>query len=307
MLRERLEIKKREYKMQTVSQMMSAKHKAKKAASIHKNFSNKRFDRNAKSNIAAAQAMNRMALRKGAPQSKEAQIDESIKNLLHYEALVYGYDRISVTVFEKLIRAMRVVSCIYADGELSKATNEAQAAIEKLREKDSDNLSPNQRREVLKPLLRLTQYCDAYDEIVPENTIDKIAFYCASVQIALYAASLYDRPRKYIQAMFDIINGKSIRAIAKEICEKENVLREEVLSAAWNFYRIAECNSALEPADTIPALRTEGYRMLGNFETLADFIRLSTTKFLIVFEENTGISLINYNQFLKDLKNTGII
>lgn len=293
--------------MQTVSQMMAAKRNSKKAAAINKNFSNKHFDRNKKSNIATAQAMNRMALRKGEPQSKEAQIDESIKNLLHYEALVYRYDRISVTVFEKLIRAMRVVSCIYTDGELSKTTNEAQAAIEKLREKDSDGLSPNQRREIMKPLMKLIQYCDAYDEIVPEKTIDKIAFYCASVQIALYTSSLYDRPRKYIQAMFDIINGKSIRAIAKEIGEKENVLRKEVLNAAWHFYRIAECNNALEPADTIPELRTEGYKMLGNFEILADFIRLSTVKFLIPFEENTGISLINYNQFRNDFKNSVVI
>lgn len=293
--------------MQTVSQMMSAKREAKKAAEIHKKFSNNRCDRNAKSNIAAVQAMNRMALRKGEPQSEEAQIDESIKNLLHYEAMVYKYDRISVTVFEKLIRAMRVVSCIYADGELSKTTNEAQAAIEALRERDSDGLSPNQRREILKPLMKLIQYCDAYDEIVPKKTIDKIAFYCASVQIALYTSRLYDRPRKYIQAMFDVINGKSIRAIAKEISEKENVLREEVLGAAWHFYRIAECNNALEPVDTIPELRTEGYKMLGNFEILDDFIRLSTVKFLIPFEENTGISLINYNKFRNDLRNSGVI
>ena len=293
--------------MQTASQMIAAKREAKKAAAIKNNFSNKRFDRNAKSNIIAAQAMNRMALRKGAPQSKEAQIDESIKNLIHYEALVYRYDRISVTVFEKLIRAMRVVSCIYEDGELSKTTNEAQAAIEKLREKDSDGLSPNQRREILKPLMKLIQYCDAYGEIVPEKTIDKIAYYCASVQIALYVASLYDRPRKYIQALFDIINGKSIRAIAKDIGEKENVLREEVLNAAWHFYRITECNNALEPADTIPALRAEGYKMLGNFEILDDFIRLSTVKFLIPFEENTGISLINYNQFRKNLIKAEIV
>ena len=297
--------------MKLASEMLAAKRAAKKESIAKKyaceNIGNKRADRNKLSNIATAQAMNRMALRKGAPQGEEARIDESIKNLLHYEALVYGYDRISVTVFEKLIRAMRVVACIYADNELSKTTNEAQAAIEKLREKDSDGLSPNQRREILKPLMKLIRYCDAYDEIVPEKTIDKIAFYCASVQISLYTASLYDRPKRYIQALFDIINGKSIRAIAKEIREKENVLREEVLNAAWHFYRIAECDNAVEPADTIPALRTEGYKILGSFETLASFVRSATTNFLIPFEENTGISLINYNQFRKDLVRAEII
>lgn len=251
--------------------------------------------------------MNKMAMHKGEPQSLDAQLTENIKNLMHYEAMVYGYDRISVTVFEKLIRAMRVVACIYADSELSKTTNQAQATIESLRSNDSDDLSPNQRREVLKPVLKLIQFCEAYDEVVPEKTIDKVGLYCASVQIALYTASLYERPKRYIQALFDIIGGKSIRAIAKDIGEKENVLREEVLNAAWHFYRIAECNNDIEPANTIPELRHDDYKTLGSFDRLSDFVRVAMANFLIPFEENTGISLINYNQFRKDLIRAEII
>lgn len=172
--------------MQTASQMMAAKRAAKKESSIKKyareNIGNKRADRNKLSAIATAHVMNKMAMQKGEPQNLDAQLTENIKNLMHYEVLVYSYDRISVTVFEKLLRAMRVVACIYADSELSKTTNEAQAAIESLRSKDSDDLSPNQRREILKPVLKLIQYCEAYDAVVPEKTIDKVGLYCASVQ-----------------------------------------------------------------------------------------------------------------------------
>lgn len=190
---------------------------------------------------------------------------------------------------------------------LGGGNSEQQAAIESLRSNDSDDLSPNQRREILKPLLKLIQYCEAYDAVVPEKTIDKVGLYCASVQIALYTASLYERPKRYIQALFDIINGKSIRAVAKDIGEKENVLREEVLNAAWHFYRVAECNNTIEPANTIPELRHDDYKTLGSFDRLSDFVRVAMAKILIPFEENTGISLINYNQFRKDLIRAEII
>ena len=130
----------------TASQMMAAKRAAKKESAVKKyareNIGNKRADRNKLANIATIHAMNKMAMHKGEPQSLDAQLTENIKNLMHYEAMVYGYDRISVTVFEKLIRAMRVVACIYADSELSKTTNQAQAAIESLLAKQTSRAMP---------------------------------------------------------------------------------------------------------------------------------------------------------------------
>lgn len=291
------------------SEIMAARKAAKKEQAVKKyardNIGNQRADRNKLANIAVIQTQNKLSLRSGAPQDLDSKLTENIKNLMHYQALVYENDQTSVTVFEKLIRAMRVVACIYADSDLSKTTNEAQAAIEQLQE--SADLSPNQRREILKPVLRLTEYQEAYGEIIPERTVSKIGLYCASVQIALYTASLYTRPKRYIQALFDIINGESLRAIAKKINEKENVLREEVLNAAWHFFLVAECNSAVQPVSSIPELRQDGYKVLADFDRLKDFIQTAMQKILIPFEQNTGISLINYNQFRKDLVQAEII
>lgn len=42
------------------------------------------------------------------------------------------------------------------------------------------------------------EYQEAYGEIIPERTVSKIGLYCASVQIALYTASLYNRKKRYI-------------------------------------------------------------------------------------------------------------
>ena len=291
------------------SEMLAARKAAKKEQSVKKyardNIGNQRADRNKLANIAVIQVKNKLSLRSGAPQDLDSKLTENIKNLMHYQALVYENDQTSVTVFEKLIRAMRVVACIYSDNELSKTTNEAQAAIEQLSE--SDDLSPNQRRYILKPVLRLTEYQEAYGEIIPERTVSKIGLYCASVQIALYTASLYNRKKRYIQALFDIINGESLRAIAKKINEKENVLRKEVLNAAWHFFSVAECNSAVQPVNSIPELRQDGYKVLADFDRLKDFIQTAMQKILIPFEQNTGISLINYNQFRKDLVQAEII
>lgn len=294
-----------------VSEMLAARKAAKKEQAVKKyardNIGNQRADRNKLANIAVTQTQNRLSLRSGAPQDLDSKLTENIKNLMHYQALVYGYDRISVTVFEKLIRAMRVVACIYSDSDLSKTTNEAQAAIESLRSDDSDDLSPNQRREILKPVLRLTEYQEAYSEIIPDRTVSKIGLYCASVQVALHTANLYNRPKRYIQALFDIINGESLRAIAKKINEKENILRKEVLNAAWHFFRVAECHNAVEPVSSIPELRQDGYKVLADFNRLKDFIQTAMQKILIPFEQNTGISLIDYNQFRKDLIQAEII
>lgn len=291
------------------SEMLAARKAAKKEQAVKKyardNIGNQRADRNKLANIAVIQTQNKLSLRSGAPQDLDSKLTENIKNLMHYQALVYDNDKSSITVFEKLIRAMRVVACIYSDSDLSKTTNEAQAAIEKLSE--SDGLSPNQRREILKPVLRLTEYQEAYGEIIPERTVSKIGLYCASVQIALYTASLYNRPKRYIQALFDIINGESLRNIAKKINEKENVLRKEVLNAAWHFFLVAECNSAVKPVSSIPELRQDGYKVLADFNRLKDFIQTAMQKILIPFEQNTGISLIDYNKFRKDLVQAEII
>lgn len=293
----------------SAKEMMDAKKDKKKAKQeereVKKAASVRNIDRNDKAKIEDARRKYVLSMKNGKKQSLDEILTESIKNLMHYQALVYENDRISMTVFEKLIRAMRVVACIYADNDLSDTTNEAQAAIEQLSE--SDDLSPNQRREILKPVLRLIDKAGEYDKKVPSKTVDKIGRYCASVQIAVYTASLYTRPKRYIQALFDIINGQSLRTIAKKINEKETVLREEVLNAAWHFFRVAECNNAVQPVSSIPELRQDGYKVLADFERLKDFIQTAMQKILIPFEQNTGISLINYNQFRKDLVQAEII
>lgn len=121
--------KKQETKTIKLSEMMAARKAARKEQAVKKyardNIGNQRADRNKLANIAVIQVQNKLSLRSGAPQDLDSKLTENIKNLMHYQALVYENDRTSVTVFEKLVRAMRVVACIYSDNDLSKTTNEA--------------------------------------------------------------------------------------------------------------------------------------------------------------------------------------
>lgn len=95
------------------SEMLAARKAAKKEQAVKKyardNIGNQRADRNKLANIAVIQTQNKLALRSGAPQDLDSKLTENIKNLMHYQALVYDNDRSSITVFEKLIRAMQKI------------------------------------------------------------------------------------------------------------------------------------------------------------------------------------------------------
>jgi hypothetical protein len=88
------------------SEMLAAKKAAKKEQAVKKyardNIGNQRADRNKLANIAVIQTQNKLSLRSGAPQDLDSKLTENIKNLMHYQALVYDNDRTSITVFEKL-------------------------------------------------------------------------------------------------------------------------------------------------------------------------------------------------------------
>ena len=111
----------------TASQIMAAKKAQKRDQKIERvakaQINNKTGDRNKASEREFKQYQNRKAMRIGEPDGKDVNINDAIKNLLHYQALIYSHETVSAGIFEKLIRAMRVVAAIYADANLNDATN----------------------------------------------------------------------------------------------------------------------------------------------------------------------------------------
>ena len=154
---------------------------------------------------------------------------------------------------------------------------------------------------MLRPLLNLAKFAEHYATIIPAKTCEHLGNYCASVQVALYATAFYDRPIGHLEATNKIINGESLRTLAKQYGIKENQLRIAVLDAAWCLYKIADAFNPVEEPDSIPKLRSQEWQNYGDPEKLYAAIRYSNENFLIPFENHTGISLINYNKFRRDI------
>ena len=291
----------------TASQIMAAKKAQKRDQKIERvakaQIGNKAGDRNKASEREFKQYQNRKAMRIGEPDGKDVNINDAIKNLLHYQALIYSHETVSAGIFEKLIRAMRVVAAIYADANLNDAANQAQSALEK--SAAMADASPNQRRVLLRPLLNLAKFAEHYATIIPAKTCEHLGSYCASVQVALYATAFYDRPIEHLEATNKIINGESLRTLAKQYGIKENQLRIAVLDAAWCLYKIADAFNPVEEPDSIPKLRSQEWQNYGDPEKFYAAIRYSNENFLIPFENHTGISLIDYNKFRRDIIKIG--
>ena len=291
----------------TVGQIMAAKRAKKREQEIERlakaKIGNKSIDRNKASELEFIQYKNRKAMCEGEPHSEDVNINDAIKNLLHYQALIYSHETVSAGIYEQLIRAMRVVSAIYKDADLSDTTNQAQAALEK--SPRMVDASPNQRRVLLRPLLNLATFAEHYAAIIPAKTCEHLGSYCAAVQLALYTTAYYDRPIEHIEATNRVIRGESIRAIAKEHGVKENQMRLFVLDAAWCLYKIADAFNPVEEPDSIPKLRSQEWQNYGDPEKFYAAIRYSNENFLIPFENHTGISLIDYNKFRRDIIKIG--
>lgn len=288
--------------MQTASQIIAAKRAAKRNAEIrreaNKKIGNKTADRNELAQHKSKQNANVLRLQHGEPHPQENATGEEIKHLLHYQTLVYQHDIQSETVFEKTIRAFKVVAAIYKDHQLHSVCSDAETALHQQRDHQG---SPNQRRIILRPLIMLTNYVTAYSKILPKQTTEIIAAYCSSVQAALYTTALFEHPNHIINALFNIINGDSLRSQAKKHSVKEPELRADLMSAAWCLYRIAECFFTVSEPKGIPDLRRREWQPFATLPEVRDHIQAITQQWLIPFETQTGITLINYTEFRERL------
>lgn len=287
--------------------MMQAKKAAKQQAQIAKQAKQQigagyGNDRNKTALIQYNQLCYLDSLKIGSPCEEEANLNEVIKNLLHYQTLVYGLGTTSLVVFEKLLRGLGVLSKVYSDKDLGACVNAAKKTLDLCRQPEADNYSPNQRRVLLRPLLELCNWAEYYGKIVPERTVDLIAYYCSAVQVALYTTAFYRQPKGIINDLFAILSGKeSFRDLAKQGGFKESEFKTDLLDTAWLLYRVAECFSDIKPPQSITDLKSKEWRELADYQGLQRKIRKCMDNWLIPFEDKTGITLIDYTKFRNDL------
>lgn len=289
----------------TAKEIMAAKKQRKAEQDIKRKtkaaIGNRQADRNTLANIEFKQKNNRLAMQEGAPCEKEENTTDEIRSWFAYQDLVY-YRNLTLAheVFEKLIRAMRCIAKIYDNNDFLQVISMAEAAIERnAREPD---LSPNQRRAVLITVRRLINYQAAYAEITPAKTVEAIAYYCSAIEVSIYSTDYFDNDMTTVAALNKIIKGESLRKLATAMQIKQNTLRDKMLSAAYSLYRIAQCFDPIPMPKGIPDLRQKEWQPYSDGDWLNERIRYAVNHYLIPFEQNTGIQILNYKSFAKKIE-----
>lgn len=252
----------------------------------------KKIDRNLIAKIKAGQLLEKLAMQKGEPESLDDCVTDSCRNLMHYQQLVYKYDQKSAIVFEKLIRATKVVAEVYSDSGLKLIANEAEAAITELQMDGSDVLSPNQRRGILFPVMQLIDAIDAYGEFLPAKTIDVIAHYCAAAQVMMFTKMLLpDAPSTNKKpVLLYYLEGVSIKKMAGDLKWTEAEVRECILKQAYLLYRIIECaDSSVNYPHTLNDIRKKLWREW-NVSSILEFAHKCYTQYCVPFQDSTGIT-----------------
>lgn len=151
--------------------------------------------------------------------------------------------------------------------------------------------SPNQRRALLKPLYILNDDLRELMGIAPESLLKTISRYTANISIRWANVSFHENIVAATAAI-RIINGESLRQVAKSYGMKENLLKELVLNAAEKLCKIAVMfteTAYIQLANSIPELRTPAYKIIAKPEMLkkSSLIALDSCEY---FERQFGIS-----------------
>ncbi len=262
---------------------MSKKTKTKKV---------KKLDRNLVAVVRARQARERLAMQEGEPESLDDRVTDSCRNLMHLDVLVYKYSQESAIVFEKLIRATKVIAEIYIDKELKTIANKAEEAITELQKDGSDDLSPNQRREILFPVVQLIDAIDVYGEWLPAKTIGIVAHYCAAAQVMMFTKMLLpDAPSTNKKpVLLHYLGGVSIKMMAGDLNWTEAEVRECILKQAYLLYRIIECaDSTVNYPYTLNDIRKKLWREW-DVSSILEFAHNCYTQYCVPFQDRTGIT-----------------
>lgn len=292
--------------MQTASQIMAAKRQAKQNALIAKEakrqIAPRPQDRNVLSKISVQQQQNRASLRRGTPAPEEHYLNHAIALHFALQDLVYTDDpAVILCRLTHLITAAKAVAALYADRELAIAARAAEAAHKRFQAEHKE-LSPNQKRALLRPLAELIDRDYAYGHILPEATADRIAGYVTAVRVMLQLKALYLKPKWQHAALLETIQGRSINDTAKHFRVKVPEARAAVLACAWHLWNIADSVENIgHPPCGIPELRQEKWQPYADEQHLHDIVRHMRDNCLIPFEDATGILLLDYNAFRKDI------
>ena len=232
---------------QSVKEMV-AKRKAEKLAIIEERALKragkvKNIDRNQLSGISKEQKDNINAMLSGEKVSADEAVTCSVKMWLSLQDMRYARNQELINFAEHIIKQVQRLGlyCNTDDPANEKsvefACREASQAVAQWT-KDFDDLSPNQRQLVLRPLSNLFAAYEEFLKDAPVRLIAEVSTYSIAVSVTKKAMTFLELDGGIISAVDKVVNGSDSRAEARRLKMPYAEFTDRILHAANLLYDV---------------------------------------------------------------------
>lgn len=231
----------------TAKQMLAAKKAAKKLTQEERALKRagavKNVDRNRLSTLSKVQKENIAEMLSGAKVSEDEAVTCSVKMWLSMQDMRYACNQELINFAEHIIKQVQRLGlyCNTDDPANEKnvefACHEASQAITKWN-KEFDNLSPNQRHTVLRPLATLFGAYAEFLKDAPVRLIAEVSTYSIAVSVAKKSMTFLELDGGLISAVDKVVNGSDSRAEARRLKMPYAEFTDRILHAANLLYDV---------------------------------------------------------------------
>lgn len=231
----------------TAKQILADKRAAKKSTQQERAMKRagtvKNVDRNRLSTQSKAQKENIAEMLSGEKVSEDKALTCSIMMWLSLQDMRYACNQELINFAEHIIRQVQRLSlyCNTDDPANEKsvafACREASQAVAQWT-KDFDDLSPNQRQIVLRPLQNLFAAYEAFLKDAPARLIAEVSTYSLAVRVAKKAMTFLELDGGLISAVDKVINGADSRAEARRLKMPYAEFTDRILHAVNLLYDV---------------------------------------------------------------------
>ncbi|EMU4319601.1 hypothetical protein [Neisseria gonorrhoeae] len=231
----------------TAKQMLAAKRAAKESTrqerAVKRAGTVRNVDRNRLSARSKAQKENIARMLSGAKVSEDEALTCGIMMRLSLQDMRYACNQELINFAEHIVKQVQRLGLYCntddpANGEsVLFACREASQAVAKWT-KDFDNLSPNQRQLVLRPLSNLFAAYEEFLKDAPARLIAEVSAYSLAVRVAKKAMAFLELDGGLISAVGKVVNGADSRAEARRLKMPYAEFTGRILHAANLLYDV---------------------------------------------------------------------
>lgn len=165
--------------------------------------------------------------------------------------------------------------------------------------------SPNQKRHALAWTRQTMELAHIFRSALSSKTYGVIQTIATGYTVCKHYIMLYKNfANEVLVSLNKIINGMSIRELAKQSGIKENKLREQILEASKHYYILGVMHfgqTSIRIAQTIPDLRREYYQYPANYENLSYMLKKASEMMYLPMATYLGIDILNMKEFTRNL------